>query len=264
MRAEKKKSILKEWLQALLVAVVSVLIIRSFFFEAFTIPTPSMDKTLLPGDFILVNKMSYGARTPLTLLSFPFAHQTLPFSNTLPSYLTWLQLPYWRMPGFGKVERNDIVVFNYPVEHEHPVDQRTHFIKRCVAIPGDVLELKAGVVYVNDSIVENNENIQYNYHIKAKGKIISDSLLLKNEITEWGKISKNGDYSFTLTQKKADSLNKNEEIKSIEKFCEKQGSYAEYIFPNDEKIKWNVDWFGPITIPKQNDTINIGITVLPI
>ncbi len=109
-----KKTLMREWGEAGLFAVVAATIIRTFFFEAFTIPTSSLEKSLLVGDYLFVSKISYGAKVPNTPLSFPFAHNTMPLSKSMPSYLNWIKLPNVRLPGLGKVERNDYVVFNWP------------------------------------------------------------------------------------------------------------------------------------------------------
>src|SRR6478735_2031148 len=109
-----KKSAAREWVDAAVFAVVAAMLIRTFIFEAYTIPTESMEKTLLINDFLFVSKMSYGPRLPQTPLSFPFVHNTLPSMPTTPSYLKWIQVPYTRLPGFVDVKRNDVVVFNFP------------------------------------------------------------------------------------------------------------------------------------------------------
>lgn len=261
---KKYKNHLREWISAVLLALIVVILLRTFLFEAFTIPTPSMEKTLQPGDFIIINKLDCGPRIPITPLTFPFTHQTFPFTTGMRSYLRWIQLPYFRISGFSEIKHNDVVVFNYPDEDEHPVDQRTHFIKRCVALPGDILEIRKSAVYINDILISEPENIQYNYHIKTDKEGLSQLLLDSLDITEGGKISKNGDYSFSLTRKKAEKLKNMSAISLVEMFCEKQGSFSDFIFPNDEKIKWNVDWFGPVAIPHKGDSVNIGITVLPL
>ncbi|MFL5763127.1 MAG: S26 family signal peptidase [Bacteroidia bacterium] len=111
---KRKPSIAREWSEAIVFAVVAATVIRTFFFEAFTIPTSSLEKSMMVGDYLFVSKVSFGAKIPNTPLSFPFAHHTLPFTSTTKSYLEWFKLPYFRLPGIGSVKNNDIVVFNYP------------------------------------------------------------------------------------------------------------------------------------------------------
>ncbi|MBL7882821.1 MAG: signal peptidase I, partial [Bacteroidia bacterium] len=109
----KKPSIIREWTDAIIFAVIAATVIRTFFIEAFTIPTSSLEKSMMVGDYLFVSKMSYGAKVPNTPLSFPFAHHTLPLTESTKSYLEWFKIPYFRLPGLGKVKNNDIVVFNY-------------------------------------------------------------------------------------------------------------------------------------------------------
>ncbi len=123
-KSSGQKSKSREWIDALIFAVIAATIIRTFLIEAFTIPTPSMEKTLMVGDFLFVSKINYGARTPITPLSFPFAHQELPIIGG-KSYSEAIKLPYFRLPGFSKIKNLDIVVFNYPMEDERPVDKQT-------------------------------------------------------------------------------------------------------------------------------------------
>jgi signal peptidase I len=108
----KRKTL--EWVDALIFAVIAASFIRIFFFEAFTIPTSSMEKTLQVGDYLFVSKTAYGPRVPMTPISFPFVHHTLPFTESTPSYVTWIQNEYRRMTGWGDIKRDDMVVFNYP------------------------------------------------------------------------------------------------------------------------------------------------------
>ena len=130
-KSDKKKSKSREWLDAVVFAVIAATLIRTFLIEAFTIPTPSMEKTLLVGDFLFVSKINYGPRVPITPLSFPFAHHTMPITGG-KSYLEWIKLGYHRLPGFQKIKNNDIVVFNYPMEDFRPVDKKENYIKRCI------------------------------------------------------------------------------------------------------------------------------------
>src|SRR3546814_5022696 len=122
---------------AVVFAVIAATIIRTFFIEAYTIPTPSMEKSLLVGDFLFVSKLNYGPRVPMTPLAFPFAHHTMPLTRDVKSYSTAIQLPYYRLPGIEDIERKDVVVFNYPADPiDRHVDKRENYIKRYVAIAG--------------------------------------------------------------------------------------------------------------------------------
>lgn len=161
-----KKSKPREWSEALFFAIIAATIIRTFFLEAFTIPTSSMEKTLLRGDFLFVNKASYGSRMPKTPLALPFMHHTMPVLG-LPAYLDWIELPYLRFPALSEIENNDIVVFNYPMEDYRPVDKREHYIKRCVGIAGDTLRVDTGLLYVNNKPVPKVETAQLSYGFLA-------------------------------------------------------------------------------------------------
>lgn len=145
-----KRSIVREWSDAIIFAVVAATIIRTFVIEAYKIPTTSMEGSLLAGDFLFVSKLNYGARTPITPVAFPFAHHTMPFGLG-QAYSKIVQLPYYRLPGFEKIERGDVVVFNYPGDAlefpERPVDKRENYVKRCVGIAGDTLQ-KIGRAHV--------------------------------------------------------------------------------------------------------------------
>ncbi|MGV3636106.1 MAG: DUF5684 domain-containing protein, partial [Flavobacteriales bacterium] len=112
--AERKRGLAGQWGDAILFAVIVATVFRTFTFEAFTIPTPSMEKSLLVGDYLFVSKLSYGPRMPMTPVTFPFTHHTMPFTASTPSFVNWFSQPYRRLPGFGSPERGDAVVFNFP------------------------------------------------------------------------------------------------------------------------------------------------------
>ena len=212
-----KKSATREWIDAAVFAVVAATIIRTFVFEAYTIPTGSMEKTLLVNDFLFVSKSSYGPRLPNTPLSFPFVHHTLPISNS-KSYLEWIKLPYTRWFA-SPVKRNDVVVFNYPVgdtviaefqseinyydylraynerggtreqllaERDdilvRPVDKRENFIKRCVGLPGDTIKIVDGVLFVNGKTAEVPPKSETYYYVTTNGKDFFSEEFLKDEI----------------------------------------------------------------------------------
>jgi signal peptidase I len=170
-----KKRELREWADAILFAGASAVLIRTYMIEAFMIPTTSMEGTLKAGDFLFVSKMSYGVRMPMIPLAMPFVHNSLPLMPGVKSYSSWPQLPYFRTPGFGKVERNDAVVFNYPDDDEHPdvpilgpvpeTPMKQNYIKRCVGIPGDSLQVKSGVLYVNGKPAWRHPKAQQGYDV---------------------------------------------------------------------------------------------------
>ncbi len=260
----KKRSTIKEWIKAIVLAFVTIILFRIFFFEAFTIPSPSMEKSLLTGDYVLVSKLSYGPRIPITLLSIPFAHQRMPFTENTRSYLDWIQIPYKRLFGSPDIEHNDVLVFNYPMEEEHPVDQRIYYIKRCVAIAGDTLEIRNGQVYINNQYSDVPEKLQFNYKIITDRDSIDSEALTKWGITEGGKMRNKGEYWFTLNAADVDSVKRIAHIVSAEPLIEKKGSYSDYMFPENEHFLWNVDFFGPIYIPKAGDSVKIDSETLPL
>lgn len=164
---KEKKQTVREWSEAIFFAVIAATIIRTFTIEAFQIPSSSMEKTLLTGDFLFVSKAHYGPKAPQTPLAFPFMHHTMPVLE-IPAYLDWIQLPYFRIPGFQDVKNNDIIVFNYPKEDYRPIDKREHYIKRCVGIPGDSLRVHNDSVFINGKVLEFPETGQHNYYFSFK------------------------------------------------------------------------------------------------
>lgn len=263
---KKKKGFVREWVDAIVFAVIAATIIRLFLIEAYTIPTSSMEKSLLIGDFLFVSKVSYGPRTPITPLAFPFAHHTIPVFNT-KAYLEWIKLPYFRLPGFGKVENNDVVVFNYPMEGFRPVDKRENYIKRCVAIPGDELQVKNGELFINGELADKPEKMQHSYNVKTNGTGFNKRVLRKLDITEGGRVSNAGDFRLTMTDEAKEEIAELNNVEDVRAAFSEPGSYAEYIFPNSDtelqshdlkKFFWNVDNFGPITIPKKGETVQLS------
>lgn len=213
-----------------------------------------MEKSLLPGDVVIVNKLSYGARLPLTV-AVPFTHKNLPFFKNTPSYFRDIQLPYLRLPGLTSINRNDILVFNYPSETEHPVDHRSFYIKRCIALPGDTLEIRNHKVFINGGKSNEIPNLTYKFRVKAKPGFRIDSLLKKQSISEGGR-SENKDYWYlSMTDSTANFLSKKSAVKEVIKITKAQGKFEEYIFPFDQKTPWNTDNYGPIRIPAKGDSI---------
>lgn len=267
-----KKGFFREWFDAIIFAVVAATIIRLFLIEAYTIPTSSMEKSLLIGDFLFVSKVSYGPRIPNTPIAFPFAHHTMPLTGG-KSYLEWLKLPYHRLPGFGKIENNDVVVFNYPMEDFRPVDKRENYIKRCVGIPGDTLEVRDRVLYINGTQAEMPPKMQSSYNVKTDGSGFNPKVLRKLDITEGGRVSNQGDFTLTMTDDAVSQVSKFNNVKEVAPAISRKGDFAEYIFPNSDpsiksiegkKFFWNVDNFGPIWIPKKGTTVQLTPETLPV
>ena len=180
-RSLKTKSSSGDWVSSILFAVVAATLVHTYFMQPFVIPTSSLEKTLLKGDFLLVSKFHYGARLPMTAVAAPMVHDTLPLVNT-PSYLKEPQIPYLRIPGFQDIERNDIVVFNWPADtlfnmykqadkkYEKPIDKKTNYVKRCVGIAGDSLEIKDGYVFINgkQTVLPDRAKTQFYYTVISK------------------------------------------------------------------------------------------------
>ncbi len=288
--SKSKPSISREWTEAIVFAVIAATVIRTFFFEAFTIPTSSLEKSMMVGDYLFVSKVSFGAKIPNTPLSFPFAHHTLPFTEKTKSYLEWFKLPYFRLPGLGHVKNNDIVVFNYPdgdtvavyaqdqsyyqlvrengrdVVWDHgdiisrPVDKRENYVKRCVAIAGDTLTIKDQKVFINGKPAYVAETMQYTYKVKTDGSYFDNKTVEKFDITDpirtW-EDSTGMYYIVNLPNNKVEQFRKLGNVKSVEPIIEPAGEYNSRIFPHKSTYKWNNDNFGPLYIPKKGVTITI-------
>ena len=266
-KPKKKKSEVRSWIDAIGFAVIAATILRTFLIEAYTIPTSSMEKSMLIGDFLFVSKTAYGPRVPMTPIAFPLVHHTMPVGGG-KSYSESVQLPYHRMKGLGDIERNDCVVFNWPAEKlGRPVDKKENYVKRCVGIAGDVIELIDAQLIVNGEPQQEFEGMkkQWHYNVSTKGTGLNPNILYeKYDITEGGYGRNKNEYNLTLTNESRDALSKFPNITSVKKQVEKAGKYAEYIFPHNPKYKWNVDNFGPITIPAAGVEIDITTENLPL
>lgn len=337
--AEKKKSGSREWADAILFALVAAFIIRTFVFEAFTIPTPSMEKSLRVGDFLFVSKMSYGAKMPETPLSFPLAHHTFPVINT-KSYLEWIKNDYYRLPGWREWKRNDPMVFNFPegdtvhvdaqnttyyglikqvgfsnwqnalaqqnktvedpyevyqrVGHLYesqfkkawerdgklivrPKDKKDNYIKRCVALPGQTMEVREKKMYINGDVTEDPPGLQYSYDVQFnKGmnfeelKAAVNNSFLGEDLEK--KMKRNPKdvtqrETLALDQESYDFLMSKNVVKEITSEIQTGDPFS--IFPRDHNFwskngQWNVDNFGPITMPQKGATIDLTTENLPI
>ncbi len=312
---QHKRNMLGQWGDAILFAVIVATTFRTFTFEAFTIPTESMEKSLLVGDYLFVSKLSYGPRLPMTPVTFPFTHHTLPLTAHTPSFTNWFELPYMRLPGFGKPERNDAVVFNFPegdtvvanfqnmsyyqlarmsgrknlVERGRvvftlpdgrqasrptggilirPTDKQENYIKRCVGLPGETLEVRHGLVFVDgkpDSLVATG---QFAYDFTIKDSFNKNILKEKYDITTTDVAEENGTANMPLTRANAAALSKFGNVTAMEREDKPKGIYGERdhwpIFPNDPRYDWSEDNFGPLWIPKTGTTVKLTPLNLPL
>lgn len=270
----KKKSKTREWVDAIIFAVIAATLIRTLFIEAYVIPTPSMERSLLVGDYLFVSKVNYGARTPMTPLAFPFAHNTMPLFNT-KSYSDLIHLPYWRLPGFSTVKRGDVVVFNYPQDtiDNRPVDKKENYIKRCQGEPGDTLKVVDGQVYVNGKAAPVPPEGQTEYSIQATSDLgINPQVFDDIHATKYQEL---GYYS--MTPEAAAKLKSSPGVKSVTPVLAPKGKIDSLftVFPlkydpvfhlgsKPPVYNWNADNFGPVVIPKKGMTVKLDSLTLPI
>lgn len=296
-RGVKKQTALVEWVDALIFAVIAATLIRMFFIEAYTIPTSSMEKSLLVGDYLFVSKVSYGPKLPNTPLSFPFAHHTLPLTKNTKSYLEWIKRPYKRLAGFGDIKRDDVVVFNFPegdtviLQHQdrsyysvvreigrervhrdydivvRPVDKRENYIKRCVAVAGDTLSISRGQVFINGQRQKTIDDMQYNYIIRTNGTSINSKILDDLKIAKADRFFNpaGGIYEMPLTSEAYDRIRQLNNVHSVLKHENTNPTMmTKAIFPHSPNYPWTEDNFGPLWIPKKGSTVEVDINNLPL
>ena len=297
----KKKGVEKqtktvEWIDALIFAIIAATLIRMFFFEAYTIPTSSMEKSMLVGDYLFVSKVAYGPQMPNTPLSFPFVHHTMPFSQTKKSFSEAIKWPYHRLKGLKPIRRNDVVVFNFPagdtvlLENQNvtyydtlrsfeesfgkeegrkrlnekytvisrPVDKRENYIKRCVGLPGDSLEVRNGKVWVNGEPQEAIPGLQYNYVVQTSAPFTQyaiDNLGIR-EYSGYG-----SGYYMNLTDELAEKVRGLSNVISVNRYIYTPN---DEVFPQWGAPRWSQDNYGPIWIPKKGDTVQLTAENLPL
>lgn len=297
-----------EWVDDILFALIAVYFINLFIFQNYQIPSSSLEKSLLVGDYLFVSKLSYGPRVPNTPLSFPLVQNTLPFFDS-KSYLDWPEWGYKRVKGFGDVKRDDIVVFNFPAgdtvalkvqnpdyyslinqygrEQVHldkatygdiiyrPVDKRENYVKRCIGMPGDTIEIRNNQVYIDGEAAKNPENMQFNYYVETDGSPLTeeqfrildvskdDRILVSSGNSNQNMLSylgftPNADgrynpvYHFPLTAK---ALAKAEKLPIVKKVVIEPDGWGGSTYPVGYETGWTRDNFGPLWIPKKGATI---------
>ena len=313
------------WVDALVFALVAVYFINLFFFQNYVIPSSSLEKSLLTGDYLFVSKVSYGPRIPETPLTMPLTQHTMPLFEC-KSYIEWPHWDYRRVKGLGKVQLNDIVVFNFPAgdticsapqyqaydyyqmcyqigyqmypqrpnpdsltqeqlpryfetiyqagkqvieqnQQEYgiidtrPTDRRENYVKRCVGLPGQTLQIKDHIVYLDGKANKEPDNVQYTYHVKLKQRF-DDDLMKELGITMEDLTSLNTQGYMPLTNYAVNELKKRTDI--VESITLNRDSSTLDIYPLNGNMHWTRDNYGPIWIPKKGATIDLTLKNLPI
>jgi signal peptidase I len=270
-KEHKPKSKLREWREAIVFAVVVATLIRWGTVEAFVIPTPSMENSLLVGEYLFVSKLHYGSRTPRTPLQIPLTHQKI-WGTEIPSYLTWIELPSFRLPGFSSVQREDAVVFNVPDVGmndgvERPIDLKTYYVKRCVGIPGDTINIKARDLRVNGKPLGNHPGMKFSHLVTANEELTDRSLSKLGVDAD--------DYYFLGRTNNGEALYKMflseaqlKEASNAPYILEVRDDYTTHdgpdkdIFPTVMNTSWNGDNYGPLVVPAKGMTIAVNETTL--
>ena len=323
--AEKPVKFVMSWVDALVFALVAVYLINLFFFQNYVIPSSSLEKSLLTGDYLFVSKVSYGPRIPETPLTMPLTQHTLPVVEC-KSYIEWPHWDYRRVKGLGKVELNDIVVFNYPAgdtlcsapqyqsydyygmcysigyqlypqrpnpdslsandrikyfntlyeagreelrrnEAEYgkiitrPTDRRENYVKRCVGLPGQTLQIKNRIVYLDGKANKEPEEVQYTYYVKLK-QHIPDEMLKDLGISMEDLVSLNTAGYMPLTKRAVATLSKRKDL--VESIRINTDASEHDIYPLNGNMHWTRDNYGPIWIPKKGESIRLTLKNLPV
>lgn len=245
-RDNEAKSWAREWLDAIIFAGIAALIIRALFLEAYRIPTPSMEQTLLTGDFLLVSKMHYGARTPMSL--------GIPFTGM---HIRGLELPWFRFPGFMDVKRNDIVVFNYPIDDE-VVSQKTNYIKRAVAVHGDTVSIQDNNLFVNSEPSEPYPTIEQNYLVEARERLRLSPTRVR---AAGANILQSGSeqYIINMTEGIAEEINDWQEVVNVQPYVlpESENIYQRQSFTFASGFSGNHHHLDPVVIPFEGQTVTL-------
>ncbi len=308
-----RKTLIREWSESIIFAVFAAHFIRMFLIEAYTIPSESMESSLLVGDFLFVSKLHYGSRMPMTPLAFPLIHNMLPGKGS-ESYSTLFTWEYKRAPKIQDVEQYDPVVFNYPEDDTvygglyngqpypypqqyhnilkqvdpryreterkrlfqrdfsrlviRPVDKRTHYIKRCVALPGQTIEIKAGVLYVDGQTNQTVPGIQYAYRFFTKSNANIDLTSLEMNYQVQLTTTQSGQLVFasmTPTVAKQIETDLSHLVDSVRRVLRPSNFYDNGTFPyNGKNFPWNIDWYGPLEIPSKGKPITLTLENLPL
>ena len=296
----EKHNVFLDWLDAIIFALVAVILINIFLLQAFKIPSSSMENSLMTGDYLFVSKLSYGPKIPQTPLTIPFTHNVLPSGKE--SYSTAVEWKYRRLKGFGHVERGDYVVFGfphgdtvlsrYPSEDYYthvrlsgrqfvldnygpvkvrPADKKDNYVKRCVAVPGDTLSIVDGVVMVNGSPLPQYEGVQNTYTVVTSGQRLNPRILDEMGVnvseTRYD-ASLPGYRMMPLTAEAAERMKGLSAVVSVSQNIQAKGSPDSdnymLIFPFDPALDWTRDNYGPLWIPEKGAEVRLDLASLPL
>ena len=284
------------WLDAIVYALVLVYFLFLFVGQNYQIPSSSLEKSLLTGDFLWVNKVVYGPRVPQTPLHFPLAQNTLPILNC-KSYIESPQLEYHRLKGLRNVERMDIVVFNFPAGDTvalkmpnpdyytlcqergrevvrnnkeifgdviyRPVDRRDNYVKRCLGLPGETLQIVDGIVYVNGEAVPQPKNVQYFYYVETDGTFIDNDTFDELGISMEDRHASGSTYILPLTSAMKQTLESKPWVRLIQRIQPEPGESL-YTYPVGVDYGWTHANYGPIWIPKKGAKVKLTMQNLPL
>ncbi|MCQ2289233.1 MAG: S26 family signal peptidase [Muribaculaceae bacterium] len=288
------------WVDAIVYALVLVYFLFLFVGQNYQIPSSSLEKTLLTGDFLWVNKMVYGPRVPQTPLHFPLAQNVLPFFNC-KSYIEHPQLDYHRLKGVRSVERGDIVVFNFPAGDTvalncpnpdyytlsfengsdfiknnpdkfgeviyRPVDRRDNYVKRCLGLPGETFSMKDGTVYINGKALPEPENIQFRYVVTTNGTPITDQIYDELGISMDDRAFNGQFYEMPLTKEMVKKLKSYSWVTDVQRVTDAMltGSNDNILsYPVGYDYGWTHNNYGPLWIPKKGESVKLNIKNLPL
>ncbi|MFW5758494.1 MAG: signal peptidase I [Bacteroidota bacterium] len=247
-----RSSSLKDWINAFLVALVLLVLFRFFVYDITSISNSSMQATLLAGDILLVNKYNYGARMPLRIVPQFIVNAFF----TTDSIALIKQLPYWRFVSNRDFQHQDLILFNTPVQHFRPIDQRPKQISRLVGLPGEQIEIHKSRLYVDGKKFDEPATVQRNYEVFAKDPDLIKSLIRLFAIREGGRIKKTNRFVFPFTQSKVDSIKSFKGIKTVKPYLA-DSSDGLPIVMGEKSEKWTADDFGPVVVPYKGMKINL-------
>jgi len=268
---KKPKSFIREWYDSIVFAVIAASLLRWSVVEAYVIPTPSMENSLLVGDYLFVSKFHYGTRTPRTPLQIPLTHQKI-WGTEIPSYLDWIQLPSYRLPGLREVKRGEPVVFNVPKDltdpTERPIDLKTFLVKRCVAVHGDRLEIRNKQIFVNGKMMANPPGMKFSYLVMAKDEIHKRHLhLFGLDSDDYSYLGRTPDsrfavYSMFLTREQVEKIKSTSFIVSVERNTSLNDKTDPNLFPSLKSHVWTANNYGPLFIPEKGAKMTVNDSTL--